>query len=393
MERLLLVIYIIFILLGPKIGVIDLSVVVPICIFPLLFKKKTTIPRGFINFTLMICLLICFQFIVQAINNNFSFVAIGRLVRAGLSAVFVGFLFGKNSGHAQWKDYIKIFVAIAAIHSLLVIAGAVFPPIAALTSIMIDGDRLHVFRSPGLMAGYDIAGTFAILGLLTVTSLRHTLYSKTHTFLFVTIFLGACVFTSRLSLAVGLLICGVWILRLVFDRQTGVVTKMAIVTVASLAFIGAAYYFILVLSVTFSMHIIDINASTRSGVISRFAAQDSDGFLWSNMFFMPDSPLKQIFGTGAEPGNSDVGYVREIYRYGIFGLVFAIFSHFTFIANSRVRRFSPDRRGGVFIVYGCMVLILFLSLKNNYIFVRSIFPAFLLLVGAIGYKDEIKGNH
>jgi hypothetical protein len=388
LKGLLLFIYIFFIVLGPKFGFVDLSLIVPACLFPFLFKLKTFAPRGFLIFALMILILLCYQFVVQIFNQNFDFDALGRLIRAFLMVFLTGLLFSAKF-ESSWDYCIRVFVCVVAVHSLIIIAGAVFPSVGQVTSIMLETDRQRAFRSPGLMAGYDIAGMLTIFGLLLVVSLRGVFRSKLLVYLLVATFLSACAFASRVSLALALLICIVWVIRLVFERNTSILVKTPAVLASVAALLFAAYYLLLVLSVTFSINLVAHGTDATSSVVSRFATQDSSTFLWSKMFFLPDTSASLIFGTGSEPGTSDVGYVREIFRYGIVGLLFAVLAHILFLLQGRANyRHDSQREGAFFVVTCCFLLMLIFSLKNNYIFVRGIFPAFLLVTGALRYSQR-----
>jgi hypothetical protein len=111
------------------------------------------------------------------------------------------------------------------------------------------------------------------------------------------------------------------------------------------------------------------------------------------MFFLPDGDLAKFFGTGVEELNTDVGYIKDIFRYGFVGLAFSIliYLYMFLVGTSNLQRTS----GRIHYVMLQLVffLIIVLTLKNNYFFTRAVFPFTLLMIAfAMTLAREVRSR-
>lgn len=389
MRNLLHFLFVFFLILGPRFGLLDTAIVVPLVILPFLLQRSlqqncVVFSRGFRIMAAIVAFLFCYQLLVQLFSGVFEVEAAGRLLRALISIGLVALLLGGDLSKS-WDYWVKLVVAVLAVHSILVILGATFPALNSFLAVMMDAERVRAYRSSGLMAGFDVAGVLSILGLMLVVFFHRMYLSKVFVFALVLIFVSATAFESRVSLAITLLIMVAWVLRMLFDRQLAFVIKLPLLAASVTVLMGVLYYFLLILSATFSVDFFFLNDES-SNIVSRFAAYDSAESAISSMFFLPHSLPSLIFGVGAEPGTSDVGYVREIYRYGLLGLALAISAHVVLIIKGGSAHLGANFQQNSFWLIGCVsALLLLLSFKNNYVFVRGVFPSFLLIVGALRY--------
>ena len=383
MKKLLLPLSVFFLLLGPKLGIFDTAVFVPAALLMVQRPRALKIPRGFAVFAVIVMFLICYQMVIQGVNETFAFDAVARLVRSLAQILLVGVMFG--SGYDKPSSYwIRVTVGVIAVHSVIVIAGALVPEVNRLSALSIDIDRIRPYRSSGLLAGYDAAGLLSIFGLLQIVFFRSAFRSKWLSLVLCALFICAAAFASRVSFAIALVIATIWVFRFLLDKRIRFLVKMPVVFISVLGIGFAFYYFMLIISATFSIAIPYVGAVDTSFIARRFAVY-ARGLPWlANMFFLPSSPFHLFFGTGSEVAGTDVGYVREIFRYGVFGLIVAVGAHLIFLLMGSLGRGTRvDRFNASCLVFSIMGLMFLLTFKNNYIFLRAIFPAFLIVVGAV----------
>jgi hypothetical protein len=370
---------------GPKFGVLDTSILFPVLLLPFILISLRKMPSVFDSIAVMIILMLAYQSFIQIINQNFEFEAVGRLLRALMNVLIVGAIFNKKSLNLKQKIYRALLLAIT-FHALIVIVSGLFYPVNEFFSNISGNIKIKEFRASGLMAGFDISGFLSIIGMAMIIFRIYPFTSNLFEMLLLITLLSSTYFSSRVSMAISILLFLFYIFRF-FGRQD-VYLKYRFFSFFILAFV--AYYFaynlLLILNVTLSLGIFDVDASFARSILLRHAAQAKDVFLWENMFFLPNSWMKIIFGTGKNVLQSDVGYVKEIFRYGIIGLICSIFIHVYYVLKILNKDTKNDINRMGFILF-VTIMIFILSLKNNYFFVRGVFPTYLILTAAV-IRDE-----
>jgi len=371
----LLIIYTFFIIFGMKIGYLDLSVFVPLVILPfLMLNKKIYIPVWVIYVMIGIILLNIILLFSQISNNNFNFDDNLRLLRAVLVVPIIIFVFNNISTN----NILNIVFYSILLHCLLIIIAANHDGINAIFSVVSGNDKVALGRSSGLLAGFDIAG---FLSLIAISMLIFDLVSFPpilRIIFFIFIFISIS-YTSRVSMIVALLLSFVFGIRLIFYNRYGILLKI-LLSLLALCFV--TYYsvnYIKILDVTFNVGLFDISQEELTDIARIHAVQQEGSFLWADMFILPDTLGEIIFGNGADQILSDVGYVKEIFRYGVVGLFTSILVHY-YIIISVVRSSRYRSGGGKYFNFSVilLILILLLNFKNNYFFTRGVWPFYII---------------
>lgn len=367
-----------FSVFGFKVGLLDLSLAIPAALLPLIIKSNPKIPRPFFFISISLAFLLTYQIAVQLLNNNIDFESPGRVARALISATMLGLFFSRVH-RENAEEALKLLLLTIVVHAFLIILGALHQPTNELLSMLGGNERSRHLRSSGLFAGFDIAGFSLILGILLLIAPLNLLDNFFHRFLTLIILLAGSAFTSRVSMAICLILFFVFLITFILNSRSRFAVRATVFAISFPIVLLLAYWFAVVMEITFSLGILEVSQEEVEFVTSKFAAHTSEELLWASMFFLPESPINVLFGIGVEPGNSDVGYVREIFRYGLIGLILSVTIHFLFI-------FLCYRKSSRFYFFGYLplIVILFLTLKNNYILVRGAFPAFMIITYCYG---------
>lgn len=375
-------IFLFFLIFGWKIKYFDLAVFIPFMLLPFVVKR-VSVSFSFCVFFLLLSVLFVYQMAVQVFNDSFDVEPLGRILRS----LFVVFIIGFFCSPLDCSDLIKVLrvlIVVIMVHAIFIIITAFSLPLAELTSNLSGNERFRWMRSSGLLAGFDIAGFITVVGIMLLTS-RVSFFSDGIGKFFgvVVLFLAACL-ASRVTMMLAGILFFLYIGRLVFFGNMGRGSKAFVLFVAMFLCYFVFTWFLKVLDVTFSLGLVDVSSSEVEVITSIFSAQKEGDFLWAYMFFLPDDLLGVFFGVGSEPGNSDVGYVREIFRYGVVGLLFVIVAHLLFLLfcfSSKRKYFSSLEFKLAFVF---LLFILVLTFKNNYLLVRGVFPCFVLVSYCLG---------
>nr|WP_143023890.1 hypothetical protein [Pseudomonas benzenivorans] len=375
-------IFLFFLIFGWKVKYFDLSVFVPFILLPFVVRRAS-ISFPFFLFFLLLSILFVYQLSVQVFNDSFDVEPLGRILRS----IFVVFIVGVFCSSMDCRDLIKvlrILIVVIVMHAVFIIVTAFSLPLAELASSLSGNERFRWMRSSGLLAGFDIAGFITIIGILLLTSRASFFSDGMGKFMGVVILFFAACFASRVTMMFAGILFFLYVGRLVFFGKLGGGAKISILFASVFLCYFAFTWFLKVLDVTFSLGVVDVSSAEVEVITSIFSAQREGGFLWAHMFFLPDNLFGVFFGVGSEPGNSDVGYVREIFRYGVVGLVFVIVTHLLFLlfCFSGKRKFFSSLEFKLAFVL--LLFILVLTFKNNYLLVRGVFPCFVLISYCLG---------
>ena len=269
-------------------------------------------------------------------------------------------------------------------HSILVLIGSFSPSVNNFYSIVSGNENIKDYRSSGILAGFDIAGFMSIIGLLMMLFDVAELKSKVVEVVSSVIFFCSCYFASRVSVAIAAIVFLFYFLKVIRNSSIPLKFRLILFLVLFSILFYVAYEALVVLETTMSLGVISVSDDVAADIAMRSATQDSEKFLWEDMYFLPESVSEVFFGTGEETLNSDVGYVKEIFRYGFLGLALALLTHILFLRNIfRVAGLVDYSKRHKLLIKTIFFLMLLLTLKNSYIFVRGVFPVFLILSASL----------
>lgn len=373
---------------GPKVGYFDIALIAPFLLFNPFVGINRKIRKPFVVIICFLILIFVDQAVVQLFNGNMEIDVLGRLFKNIILAFFVAVVFGQeNLGCVQLKIKILFYSILA--HSLIVIVSAHLPALNAFLSLVSGNERFRELRSSGLLAGYDIAGTVSnvalILLFLGVVRFKSVLFTIAVGF----VILVSTYYSSRISLAIGLFLFASLVFTLVKNVNISRSSRFFIFFLSLGLVSYVAYEFIVVLEATIGLGVLDISTEVAANISLRNAVVNDDIF-WIDMFHLPKSYFQITFGTGSETLDSDVGYVKEIYRYGILGLLLSISSYISFVFLCVKNAPGNFRENRLKVAFVAIVFLGFLlTFKNNYLFVRGFFPIVLIIGGCLLVKKKV----
>ncbi len=368
---------------GVKVGYLDFSILLPflILVFCVAIRHALRFNKGFLVVAALIGILLAYQIAIQLQHSEFDINSLLRLARSIIICILFSALIASDIFSSRQVIH-AVFYSLL-VHAILVDAAAIFDPLNYFLSAISENDRVRPMRASGLLAGFDITGLLCLVGLLMVLLGVVKLKTIWTTVLICAIFILGCFFTSRVSMAFALVFVFVFGASNLLKSRLSATSKFLFALVAAaLSFYLVREYVAPIVEVTFSLGALEIDSEQRDQISSRHATQAADSFLWSRMFYLPADYLNTIFGTGVEELYTDVGYVKDIFRYGILGMLFSMFIYLYLFMVGRqgLRRTSNDSL--YMLLKVVFLLILILTLKNNYFFTRAVFPLTLLIVCA-----------
>ena len=368
---------------GPKYGIVDFSILGPIFLLSLKSANFKIINKNTKYLISILFVLTILQTLTQLINVNYNFESLARIYR-----VIISVILARNILNFEENLFKYIFFSIT-IHAILVIIGGLNISICEMLSMLSGNQKNKYLRCSALLAGFDISGLLIIIGsMMLYFKIYHLKYFSLQILIYV-IFLIASIMSSRISFAIisPIILLGIF-KEIHQNRKIGFLLKVGFFMPLLYLFYELFYFMYLVFEVTMSFGFTDVPDEYKEFILERSAAQDPDTFLWRHMFFLPNELYQIIIGTGAEVHNSDVGFVNEIFRYGIVGLTIALLFHFIMLQSIISDRKIIKSYKIFFIILTSIILIL--SFKNNYIFTRAIFPLYIMIF--FGLKLRIKSS-
>jgi hypothetical protein len=377
--RVLQLLFCFSIIFFPKIGFIDLSLVVPLAVLPFVLRRWQ-LPAEFTITATMIGILFVYQTSVQMAHSSNDVESALRLIRAALSTILVGLFCG--TGVPRARIYQMVFVSIV-IQAGLVILAANIPRFNELLIKVPGLPSPWEARSTGMLGGFDISGFIICIGcaMVALDTLELNVVAQAA---FVAFFYVACTYSSRVSMALCQCLLGLFTLKLVFATRHGKVRFLVAVVLASL-FVYYGHRLYVIADVSLGTNQVDVDEATAAQIREHNAVQREGDYLWfSSMLFLPPSFSGKILGLGYDPIDSDIGYVKDIFRFGVVGLGVATLAYLIFVLrcfhNAKPFRYLARHKA---LVFGILIVTAALNAKNSYIFVRAIYPATLLLVYSV----------
>lgn len=380
-----------FYLFGPKISLIDLSILIPFALLLPITNFSTKYYKPILVTSAFIAVLLGYQAIVQIAHQVNEPEPLLRLIRATLVCV-IGLMITCSPQFTQKRLLSAIFYSLL-LHALLINIAAVLDPLNELLASVSGNDRWKPLRSSGLLAGFDIAGLLCIVGTLMLCLKIYKPRYFLLGFLYYVVFGVAAYFSSRISIALFAIIVIPASISGLLHSGLNFLIKLLIFGIGIILFSSLFYIYILpIIDVTFSLGLIVVSDSTYLEIVSRHAVQSDSQFLWSDMFFIPGGISETLFGIGVDALYSDVGYIKDIFRYGIVGALFSYIIYYNIFKVSVRGAKRGNMQNYVLFLAFIFGLTFLLSLKNSYFFTRALFPLTILLMCLPGVRSRVFTN-
>lgn len=385
-------IYIFFMFFGPKIGTyLDTSIIASIIMIFISATRndhKIRIPKYTRALISSIILILVYSVFVSLYNSHFDITYYGRTIRSMFSVISISSFLLDNE-KADIDELNEIIIWALLIHAAIVLVSAtVYVNLQyMLRSFNGYNKTIRMFRSTGLMMGFDMSGLLCNLGLVLV------MCKKRLNFFQFAVFALATLFTSRFSILFLVVITLIYIIvNLRNSESRGKKTLLLGIGIPS-----AIFGIVLLIITTRSFY------SARSGISNLFPrfynlalrvnraynVTDSLEFAESNHFSISDDGFLAAFGTGVY-GGADPGYTRFINCIGIVGLALVIIWHIYAICNSVNSNLINKRLkyNRAFIVFSIAMVLIGLSFKNSYFFTGTFFEFMMLQLFMFKFSNQ-----
>jgi len=163
------------------------------------YKKNIVFSRKYFSYVLIVIFILIYLFSLMLLNGTFLIVQLGRYLRTIISIISIwGVVVSTNQNN---ETVIYSLIKVLSIHAALVL----------FTSLSIDAQetlaiftgfekKIRLFRSTGLMIGFDMSGLLCIVGYV-ISFTYPEIYKKRHRVkIMMLLFIIATIFTSRFSI-------------------------------------------------------------------------------------------------------------------------------------------------------------------------------------------------
>lgn len=375
-------VYIFFLFFGPKFGTYIDTAIIASCMMIIVSAFKNNrmlrIPRYTRIRLLSITIILLYSVCISIYNSHFDITFYGRTIRSLFSILSIS-CFILDNDDVDVEEINEIIIWVLFVHAAIVlISSTVYINLQyMLRSFNGYNKTIRMFRSTGLMMGFDMSGLLCNLGLVLVMCKK-----RLNFFQFV-VFAFATLFTSRISILFLVLITIGYVIINYRNSETGGRRILLLAIGIPIAIFGT----ILLLITTDTIY------ATQSRITDMFPRlynlvlrvnrayhmTEVIDFSESSHYRFSDDGFLVAFGTGVY-GGTDPGYTRFINCIGIIGLILVLGWHFNAILKAVAFKVEDKRLGHnrTFIVLTLIMVLVGLNLKNSYFFTGTFFEFMLL---------------
>ncbi len=387
----ILIFLLIFIsIFGPKIGLIDLAVLGYCFIGFILLStiKKIKYPREYVVLCILGLILLLYSIFIALFTQSYDLYPVMRNFRAFFALSVLGLTF-YNLRIPTIKVANLVIIGIL-IHSIVILMQMKFPVLKFYIGPIVNYDKeFFPLRTFGIVGDYDGSGSLLVIGaILSLGMFHYTGFTKYIVYSF--IFFASVIFVSRMNMLLMIIVI-IFSIPIWFTSKK---VNLRIKFVISSLLISSGYIFIkLIYPVIYytvpliNQYFIATNIKTTNYSMSY--GSGGQAYLLDSMWKIPENIAGFIFGTGALPVASDIGYVKILFMFGITGSLILIFFYSYMIKvtkkklkiinsyhlntyNSYIKNFA---RGFILIV----LLIFLINFKNLFLFSRCIHELIIIL--------------
>lgn len=369
-------------ILLPKIGILDLTIV-PLflySIFLVLKKKKLIIPKFLLGVLFIWLLIFILALLTYLYHGEVSTEVIFKPLRQIILIVLLTyiFLYSKYS-----IDDIFRFILIASIINSIVVVLQYILHVTGISGdfLMIGGfvEEINVvFRKPGLFSGYPPAGMLAVVGLIiSFYFLRYKFSVKYILALLISI--SALMLTSRMALMIGLLFLFVLIPATILKGKKQFFSLLSIPLVIGITLFYLIHYEILHHDTVGVMFEIFINLMNDEGVKSASGEALMDSYLENSPQYISTILIGNGLNIKSDIGLTiDSGVQITLFNAGLISL-FLYHLIFVLLYIQTVYLSKLDKK---YLLYVTLIfaLIFISNLKGGFLFGRITGDALLAII-------------
>ena len=275
------------------------------------------------------------------------------------------------------------------VHAIVIIVAAHYGPLREFLAAILDVRKNAVvpFRSTGLVAGYDIAGLFCLVGLSAALTRVIKIRSRFVELLAASTLFVGCYYTSRASMVIaGALFLALLVRQTFGPKNSSGLSRLIPLLFGGTVFSLVGYQVLLILSVAFKLRYF-ITDKAAIAIVSKSFAGDTLGQRGlPSMYFLPNNIWNVIFGEGTDVPTSDVGYIKEIFWGGAIGLIILFMLHVTMLKSSlAAAKQSENALGNQMFLVLVFGLVFVLSFKNDYLLTRGVWA--LLIITYLFFRN------
>ena len=307
-----------FILFGPKLGVVDLSIVASATTAVLVTASRgARLPRQLVSLGFLVLTIFVYSWLIALAMDAVDLYGPLRASRALVASVLIGL-----SLYNARMDTMSLYRAVLnalAINAIAVFLEFLFPSLKPVITPLVGFDKHFVpMRSFGLTAGYDTSGYLNAMGFYLSFRLWWWGGYRVQDLARSIVFFGATFLTSRSSMALVLSLGAISLLEIIL-RGRKRARWVGVAILGGAAFVGLVHARSLISA---TVVVRDARAIEEITYVGSFAVTNLVDW-WESAWFAPNDPLALLFGAGLNPA-SDVGYVKLLFLVGIVGSLLTI---------------------------------------------------------------------
>jgi hypothetical protein len=265
------------------------------------------------------------------------------------------------------EEIMASLLFVLSLHALAIILSVIFPPFKDIIQpISQYSKELLRFRASGFLSGFDDAGMFCNFGMALHYMIRRR-QGKGISALTV-VFAIAAALTSRFNMAIMILV--LLIVMWQESKNNKIMSKVIVSALAVIAIGFVGTFWILTTNVNITLRnqllqaypILNVFYKQMLGSYTDYGIYTA--VVEKHLNPMPITTFERIVGMGLRITNSDIGYVKSMYSYGIIGIVW-VFGFYLYSLKVIRRKYYRSTQSFLYFIYIiCLVLMTMMETKT-----------------------------
>jgi len=378
-----LFIFVFSIIFAPKIGLLDLKVIVEFVFLSLSIARNQSINFEKRNLPLVLLLFfIIILFLVSSVNNaHLQYAILFRYLRC-LFSLFVIMIYVK-SREIEIDTLMNVLVIVLLIHAIMIIISIILPNFEHYLYFISQYNKKFLrYRSTGLLSGYDYAGYYTNIGFV-LSIVRNVMKKKNLINISALLFAIATVFTSRINTII--LFVTVVLVIIYSLKKNNASLSMSVFFLIPILVMGSMFTILTISSFNSLKFRLIQNYEIVYQLNKVVNETYSDNVLENSIEsqYKIDKGMNIFLGKG-EKARTDPGIINTIYEIGLIGLALKMsyYLYMTYI----VLKIKYEKYYSWFLLYVIILTSIF-ELKLIFYFSTGTFELITLLFMCYCAKD------
>ena len=337
-------------------------------IFSIAWSKKVILNQDVIFIPFAIILLLVYVVLISVVNCKINSFEYFRLLRCIVTYLII--LMFLSSRKYSIDEVLSSLLLVLFFHAVAIILGVVYPPFKEMITFISQYDKeLLRYRSSGFLAGFDDAGMLCNIGMIIDYMMRRN-KGKGVGFNTIIFALGATL-ASRFNM-----VCMLFVLIVIMVLETKnnkIFSKLIVFGLSIIGIVFVGVFWVLTTNVNPTLKVVLLNRFPQLQVFyNALLSSYTDYGVYTKQITRhwhpaPISFGEIVFGQGIRIENTDIGYVKSVYSYGLIGILWVLGCYL--FSLRKIKKYFKN--GYIYIIYFFCILIMIIMESKTAIFLSS----------------------